>query len=178
MKRKTKNNFNIIPDDVLGWEIFLYLELGDLFNCSLVCRRFCNICDDNNFWKVYGKVYNKFFDEKTLKSKKNIKEIVLNIKENFKLHEKKTSVLNYPKFVFKKREYFGFLIKFNCISLCNARERLKDDKEIVLEAVKHNGYALEYANKKFKDDKDVVLEAVKKNGTVLFFASKNLKDDN
>ena len=38
---------------------------------------------------------------------------------------------------------------------------MKDDKDIVLVAVKRDGNALEYASEPLKDDKDFVLEAVK-----------------
>lgn len=58
-----------------------------------------------------------------------------------------------------------------------ASDRLRDDKEVVLEAVKQNNLALGYASKRLKDDKEVVLEAVNINGKVLCFASDNLRDD-
>jgi len=38
---------------------------------------------------------------------------------------------------------------------------MKDDKELVLAAVKQNGWALRYASPLLQDDKDVVLAAVK-----------------
>jgi len=38
---------------------------------------------------------------------------------------------------------------------------LKDDQYIVLEAVIKNGDALKFASKRLKDNKDLVLEAVK-----------------
>jgi len=50
------------------------------------------------------------------------------------------------------------------LALEYASEKLKDDKEIVLEAVKQDGLALEYASEKLKDDKEIVLEAIKKFG--------------
>jgi hypothetical protein len=43
-----------------------------------------------------------------------------------------------------------------------ASDRIKDDKDIVLEIVKQDGYALEFASVRLKDDQDIVLEAVKK----------------
>ena len=42
----------------------------------------------------------------------------------------------------------------------HASAALKDDREIVLEAVKQNGRALEYASATLKDDREIVLEAV------------------
>jgi hypothetical protein len=38
---------------------------------------------------------------------------------------------------------------------------LKNDKDIVLEAVKKNGYSLEFASENLKNNKEVVLAAVK-----------------
>ncbi len=53
----------------------------------------------------------------------------------------------------------------------------RNDKEVVLEAVKQGGWALEYTSDELKNDKEVVLEAVKQNGHALYFASKRLRDD-
>ena len=47
---------------------------------------------------------------------------------------------------------------------------MKDDKEIVLEAVRPNGYALRYASERLKDDEEIVLEAVRQDGYALAFA--------
>jgi len=48
---------------------------------------------------------------------------------------------------------------------------LKDDKDIVLTAVKNNGFALISASEKLKNDKNIVFEAVKEYGFALRFAS-------
>ena len=56
-------------------------------------------------------------------------------------------------------------------------KRQKDDREIVLEAVKQNGNALRYVSAALKDDREIVLEAVKQNGEALYCASAALKDD-
>ena len=56
-------------------------------------------------------------------------------------------------------------------------DKLKDDKEVVIEAIKRNGLALEFASDRLKDDKDIVIEAVKNNGFALEFASDRLKND-
>jgi hypothetical protein len=44
---------------------------------------------------------------------------------------------------------------------------LKDDKDIILAAVKNNGLILCFASERLKDDKDFVLEAVKNYGFAL-----------
>jgi hypothetical protein len=54
---------------------------------------------------------------------------------------------------------------------------LKDDKGIVLEAVKQTGDVLFHASDRLKDDPEIVLAAVKQDGDSLYFASDRLKDD-
>ena len=48
---------------------------------------------------------------------------------------------------------------------------MKDDRQIVLEAVRHNGRALGSAPK-FQDDEEIVREAIKKDGCALAYASE------
>jgi hypothetical protein len=46
---------------------------------------------------------------------------------------------------------------------------LKNDKEVVLEAVEQDGNALEFASEELKNDKEVVLTAIAQDMTVLSF---------
>ena len=48
-------------------------------------------------------------------------------------------------------------------------------KEIVLEAVKHNGYALGYASKKLQNDREVVLKALKDTRYAFEYASDSIQ---
>ncbi len=59
-------------------------------------------------------------------------------------------------------------------TLIFASEELKNDKDVVLEAVKNDGEALRFASKELQNDKDVVLEAVKQNWRALYSASEEL----
>jgi hypothetical protein len=61
-------------------------------------------------------------------------------------------------------------------SLEFASERLKNNKEVVLLAIK-NGNSFEFASEELKHNKEVVLEAVGINGEALEFASEELKDN-
>jgi hypothetical protein len=54
---------------------------------------------------------------------------------------------------------------------------LRNNKEIVLVAVKNDGWALKYASDELKNDKEVVLTAVTQNDYGLKFASENLRND-
>ncbi|WP_302162507.1 DUF4116 domain-containing protein [uncultured Fusobacterium sp.] len=51
------------------------------------------------------------------------------------------------------------------------------DREVVLSAVKSDGLAIEFSSKRFTDDKEIMLEAVKENGKSLNFASERLRED-
>jgi hypothetical protein len=44
---------------------------------------------------------------------------------------------------------------------------LRNDKEIVIEAVRQNGHSLMYASEELRNDKEIVMEAFKKNGNSL-----------
>jgi hypothetical protein len=46
-----------------------------------------------------------------------------------------------------------------------------------MELVKNDGAFLVYANDSFKDDKDIIITAVKSNINSLIFASERLKND-
>ena len=62
------------------------------------------------------------------------------------------------------------------INLGHASDRLKNDREVVMEAVKQSGVILQYASDKLRDDKEVVFESVIRSAT-LGYASDRLKDD-
>mmetsp|Transcript_42736 Transcript_42736/g.91695 ORF Transcript_42736/g.91695 Transcript_42736/m.91695 type:complete len:465 (+) Transcript_42736:125-1519(+) len=61
--------------------------------------------------------------------------------------------------------------------LANASEELRDDKEIVMAAVQQHGLALEYAHERWRSDREVVLAAVQRNGKALQFATKWHRND-
>jgi len=58
-----------------------------------------------------------------------------------------------------------------------ASKELRNDKEVVLEAVKTNWPALEFASDELRADRDVVLAAVKQDGRALEYASDELKSE-
>ena len=71
-------------------------------------------------------------------------------------------------------------VKQNGWALEFASDELKNDREVVLEAVKEKGsagFALEYASEELKNDRKVVLEAIKEYGGALKYASDELKND-
>ena len=71
------------------------------------------------------------------------------------------------------------LVRRRGLALSYASAVLKDDREIVLGAVKQDGEALKYASAALQDDREIVLEAVKQNenGLAVAYASTALKDD-
>ncbi len=48
-------------------------------------------------------------------------------------------------------------MKENGTALCYADDKLKKDKEIILEAVKYRGHAFQYADDNLRKDKEFVL---------------------
>ncbi len=99
---------------------------------------------------------------------------------------KETALRNISKLKFSKKEFNLFrndkevvleAVKKDSYALQYASDELKNDKEVVLEAVKKDGWALKYASYRLLDDKEVVLAAVEQDGWALQFASDSLKED-
>ena len=57
------------------------------------------------------------------------------------------------------------------------RKNLRNDKEVVLEAIKQNPAAFYYASNELKNDKEVALEAIKQDELAFYFVSDALKND-
>lgn len=59
-----------------------------------------------------------------------------------------------------------------------ASQTLRNDKQVVLEAVKNKGIILKYASARLRKDKDVVIEAIKQNKKAKeYILSDELKND-
>ena len=63
------------------------------------------------------------------------------------------------------------------MTLQDAAEELKGDREIVMEAVSENGHALQHATEELKADPEIVMRAVSHDGYALRYASQELKSD-
>jgi predicted methyltransferase len=63
------------------------------------------------------------------------------------------------------------------VALRRASEELRNDKDIVLAAVKVEGFALQFASETLRNDKDVVLAAVKEHPDAFQFASETLRNN-
>ena len=61
------------------------------------------------------------------------------------------------------------------LALSFASEDLRNNKELVINAVRRSGYALKYASRNLRNDKDIVLEAIANDPRSLKFASSILK---
>ncbi|MDX2346367.1 MAG: DUF4116 domain-containing protein [Legionella sp.] len=79
------------------------------------------------------------------------------------------------KIVDRKKGLFSVLS--NGLALKNLSKTLKNDKEIVLSAVKQTGLALQYASDELKADRKTVFSAVKNTASALEYASDWLKCD-
>lgn len=65
----------------------------------------------------------------------------------------------------------------NEMNLVTVLDAIKNDRDLVMEAVRRNGRDLEFASWDLRKDRDVVMEAVSQCGMALKFASKALQDD-
>jgi hypothetical protein len=70
-----------------------------------------------------------------------------------------------------------YLISYPKLFFMNINLLLKDDFEIVLEAVKHKGKLLYYASNRLKNNKDIVLEAIKNDSSSIIYATKKLQKE-
>lgn len=61
-------------------------------------------------------------------------------------------------------------------ALRKEQDEWKDNKQVLLSAVKNNGLALKYASKNLKNDHDAVMAAITNDNSSLKYASKNLRN--
>ena len=67
--------------------------------------------------------------------------------------------------------------KYGGSVLCILDDKYKNNKEIVLTAVKERGYALKYASEKLRNDIDIVCEAINRDNNAFFFAGDKIKSN-
>lgn len=68
-------------------------------------------------------------------------------------------------------------VKFNGLFLLVASPDLKDDFDVVLLAVQDHGYNLKYASERIRSNKKIVLEAIRYNQEFINHASDELKQE-
>ncbi len=76
VKRKLCHNIKEILPDELFWEIFLFLDIQNIFNCIISCKKFNLITSNDIFWKFVYKnefplTHEKLEGESWKKSLKN-----------------------------------------------------------------------------------------------------------
>lgn len=75
------------------------------------------------------------------------------------------------------REVMLAAVRDNGLFLSYASDALRNDREIVLAAVRQDGMALSYASPALQNNRDVVMTAVRQNGGALQYASETLRSD-
>lgn len=88
-----------------------------------------------------------------------------------------TDLENCPEFMRNDKDVVLDAVRYRADSIQFASEELRNDKDVVLEAVNRDGLVLEILSKEFQNDKDVILEAIKNDIEALEFASKEIKAD-
>ena len=74
-------------------------------------------------------------------------------------------------------EFFKERVKTMPLLIEWANDEIRNNKEVLLTAVKIDGGALEFASDNLKNDKDVLLEAVSQAAWTGCYASERLRDD-
>ena len=54
---------------------------------------------------------------------------------------------------------------------------MRDDKDVVLEAVRNKGIIIKYASMRLREDKDIAIEALKQNKKCYEFLGENIKQN-
>lgn len=75
------------------------------------------------------------------------------------------------------REVMLAAVRDDGLFLSYASDALRNDREIVLAAVRQDGMALSYASPALQNNRDVVMTAVRQNGGALQYASETLRSD-
>ena len=88
----------------------------------------------------------------------------------------KKQIEDFPEYCDDK-EVILEAVKHWGLNLMAASERLKDDKEVVMEAVRSYSMALKYASERLQDNNEIVAEAVRECWPSLQFASKRLRNN-
>ena len=116
----------------------------------------------------------KYFEFASNSIKSNIEFILFVIKNTKHYIRNKT-----PQYiVYEHRDYYKFMPDLKYIfQFCP--EQILSNKELMIEALKHEGSLLEFASEALRSDKEVVFTALKNRPTkdILMLASKKLQDD-
>jgi len=78
---------------------------------------------------------------------------------------------------YSQRESATWKVQQDALQLKYVNDKWRNDKNVVMEAVKSFGLTLDYASNELKNDLDVVMTAVTDYGWALQFASESLRDD-
>ena len=71
----------------------------------------------------------------------------------------------------------GYALQFVSNELKYASDELRNDRDVVLTAVKQDGWALGWASLELRNNKEVVLTAVRQDSRALEWVSKELQNE-
>ena len=105
--------------------------------------------------------------------------IIFENDEDILLHaiEYKFFLYNAPNVVRDNRKIVLDAVKRHGEAIYYISDRLYDDEEIILESLKHNGRSLRKASDRLKDNVNIVLEAIKSTALSIEYASERIRDD-
>lgn len=100
-------------------------------------------------------------------------ELVVALKKIIEIKDK----LDLKDKIFNDKNIMLPAVKHKGSFLKFASKVLQNDKEVVLAAVEQDGLALQYASENFRRNKEVVLSAVRQNKAAVDYANEDLKND-
>ncbi|MFZ2719188.1 MAG: DUF4116 domain-containing protein [Candidatus Absconditicoccaceae bacterium] len=125
----------------------------------------------------YSEIFEGKFKSHLIKFK-NDKDVLMAAIENSNTSSKSECPLEYASDKLKDDENIVLsAVKKNGYNIKYASEKLKDNKEMVLAAINENPHALEYVSDRLKDDENIVLQAIVSNGYAFKHASEKLKNN-
>ena len=189
-------------NDKLQFEIACYLDETGITHLRLVCRELhasitSDIFTDALQWRFgyllaakpseLTSVLNRI-PEQNRNPEKIYKALASSTNTIIKKYDKKKVLAAVNFSIGDKLEYASdalrndkevvlAAVKLDGRALKYASADLKNDKDVVLAAMKQNGWALCWAGDDLRNDKVIVLAAVKQHGIILFYASADLKND-
>lgn len=118
-------------------------------------------------------------EERKLTPRQQLQNIVESVSagEHYNYDKAQEIIERYPELRDDEEAMLSLVSSGRSFAPTLASERLRNDKEFALKAVKRNGRSLHCFSDALRDDEDVVLEAVKQRGLSLEYASERLQDN-
>ena len=168
------DDYDFYHDSMLDYDSYEISRLrkNKFFILEFIQRAYFEKVMVYDVYKIEDILYTDILDDFVFESFKNDNRyLYYNIYFNNHKNRKYKDLLKEDiPYLMGKFEYGGSV-------LCILDDKYKNNKEIVLTAVKERGYALKYASEKLRNDIDIVCEAINRDNNAFFFAGDKIKSN-